>query len=175
MILTQLERAITRVSQGIALVGLACLLFLTFAVVLDVILRWLFNSPIVGVHDASGLLVAIVISASFPVVMAERRNITIRFIGDLLGPRWRDIFDAFGHLIVLIVFGLLTWQIWVYTNELSESNEVTWILGWRFEPWWRFVTIIMIIGVLTQAIVVLVAIKSALTAQKSASRKIPGK
>ena len=173
MMLDQLERAMRRISQGIALVGLSALLFLAFVIFLDVICRYLFNSPIAGVYDASSLLVAIVISASFPVVMAERRNITIRFMGDLFGSKWQALFEAFGHLIGLIVFALLTWQIWVYTNELSESNEITWILRWRLGPWWRVVCIILTIGIMAQAIVVLVAIKSALAAWKSGSRKIP--
>ena len=171
MILNRLETAIIRVSQVIALLGLGCLLVLTFATVLDVLLRWLFNAPIVGVHDASSLLVAIVIAASFPVVMAERRNITIRFIGNLLSPKWRNLLEAFGQLVAFVVLALLAWQIWVYTNELADSNEVTWILGWPFAPWWRVVTGIMVLCVPVQAIVICLSIRSALGGQRAPSQE----
>ena len=59
----RLDRAVTRIARVIALIGLAGLLLLASATVLDVLLRWIFNSPIVGLNDTHSLLTAIIIFA----------------------------------------------------------------------------------------------------------------
>jgi TRAP-type C4-dicarboxylate transport system permease small subunit len=103
----QLERTVTRTTRVIALIGLAGLLALASATVLDVLLRWIFNSPIVGLNDTHSLFTALIIASCFPLCIYRRGNITIRFIGDLFGPRVRNLLDAFGNLVTLILFLLM--------------------------------------------------------------------
>lgn len=149
-----------KISQVIALIGLTGLLGLAFATVLDVLLRWLFNAPIAGVRDLSSLFIAIVIAASFPVCITERSNITIRFLGSALGPRCREILDLFGNAVTLVVLAVLSWLIWAYAVELSESNETTWILLWPVSPWYRGVAVIVGFCVLVEVSVILQIIRS---------------
>ena len=80
------ESLVGKISRAVSLIGLAGLLALAFATVLDVLLRWLMSKPITGVRDLSSLFVAVVIAASFPICIAEQKNITIRFLGTALGP-----------------------------------------------------------------------------------------
>ena len=158
-----IDRLETLTHQGarwVALLGLAGLLALAFATILDVFLRWLFNAPITGVRDAASLFVAIVISCALSTCMAERRNITIRFLGKIMSPKWGDILEVFGNLITLIVFALVAWQVWLYANDLGAQKEVTMVLGWPISPWWRAVSIILALCIPVQIMVVSGLIKS---------------
>jgi TRAP-type C4-dicarboxylate transport system permease small subunit len=141
---------------------LAALLALAFAIVLDVLLRWLFNSPITGVRDAASLFVAVVIASSLPICIAERRHITIRFLGKLLKSRWDAAFETFGNLATLVIFALMAWQLWLYADYLAAEKETTMVLGWPVSPWWRGVSIIVAFCVPVQVIVFLQSIKLAL-------------
>lgn len=138
-----LEQQITRWTRVISLVGLAGLLTLSAITVFEVLVRWLFSFPIQGVYDISQLVVIIVIAACFPVVSAERRHIAVRLTDSLLSARVNSILEAFGELVSLLIFGLMTWQLWIYSNELAASNQTTWMLLWPVAPWWRVATVLM--------------------------------
>lgn len=141
----RIEEMTNRVSRFIALIGLAGLLLLASATVVDVFMRWLFNKPIVGLNDTHSLFTAIVIASCFPLCMNKGGNITIRFVGNIFGPRVKSILDAFGNLVTFIIFGLMTWQLWLYCNQLARDGENTWVLNWPVSPWWRVTTIIIFI------------------------------
>ena len=150
-----------------AILGLAGVLALSFAIVIDVLARWLLNAPIAGVRDLSSLFVAIAIAASFPACIAECQHITIRFLGRLTGPKYEALFDTFGHLIALAVFFMIAWQLWLYADGLAAEGEVTMILGWPLSPWWRTVSIIMAFCVPVQICVLLKSLNSLLAEDRS--------
>lgn len=156
-----LESEIIRRARTISLIGLAGLLLLAGITVGEVLLRWLFSYPIQGVSDVSRLIVSIVIASCFPVVSAERRHITVRAIGTMLGPRINHLLEAFGAFVTLVIFCLMTWQLWLYANELAASNQTTWLVMWPLAPWWRVATILLGLCVPIQLIAFLVSLKSA--------------
>jgi TRAP-type C4-dicarboxylate transport system permease small subunit len=158
----QCEKVTTRVTRAIALIGLTGLLLLASATVLDVLLRWLFNSPIVGLNDTYSLFTALVLASCFPLCIYKDGNITIRFLGKIFGPRVKDILDIFGSLLTLIIFALMGWQFWLYADQLAEDGATTWVLSWPISPWWRAVTIIIILCVPVALMTVIQFTKSAL-------------
>lgn len=157
-----LERSVTRITRAIALIGLAGLLLLASATVLDVLLRWLFNRPIVGLNDTHSLFTAIILASCFPLCIYKGGNITIRFAGKIFGPRVQDILDVFGNLLTLVIFGFMGWQLWLYADQLAEDGATTWVLGWPISPWWRIVTIIIFLCVPVALVTVIQFARSAL-------------
>ena len=139
------EKISSMITRGIALIGLALLLVLASATVLDVLMRWLFNSPIVQLSDTYSLFMAMILASCFPLCIYNRGNVTIRFLGNILGSRVKNILDAFGNLVTLIIFALMAWQFWLYTDQLILDGESTWVLNLPVSPWWRVVTILIII------------------------------
>lgn len=139
------EKISSMITRSIALIGLALLLLIALATVLDVLLRWLFNNPIVGLADTYSLFMAMILASCFPLCIYYRGNVTIRFLGNIFGPRVKNILDAFGNLITMIIFALMAWQFWIFTDELSLDGETTWVLNLPVSPWWRVVTILIFI------------------------------
>jgi hypothetical protein len=60
---------------------------------------------------------------------------------------------------------LMAWQFWLYTDQLIADGETTWVLNWPVSPWWRAVTILIIICVPVTALTVIQYFKSALQNQ----------
>jgi TRAP-type C4-dicarboxylate transport system permease small subunit len=166
------ERVSSMITRGIALIGLALLLLLALGTVLDVLLRWLFNSPIVGLADTYTMFMALVIASCFPLCIYKRGNVTIRFIGNILGPRVKNILDAFGNLITLIVFALMAWQLWLHTDQIARDGESTWVLSWPVSPWWRVVTILIIICTPVTFVTLIQYMKAALRKKNSSDLSI---
>ena len=158
----QFEKTTTRVTRAIALIGLTGLLLLASATVLDVLMRWIFNRPIVGLNDTHSLFTALVISSCFPLCIYKGGNITIRFMGSLLGQRVKNILDVFGSLLTLVIFALMGWQLWLYADQLAEDGATTWVLSWPISPWWRIVTVIIILCVPVALMTIIQFAKSAL-------------
>jgi len=170
---SRIEKGISILTRSIALIGLALLLLLASATVLDVLLRWLFNKPIVQLSDTYSLFMALILASCFPLCIYNRGNVTIRFIGNALGPRVRNIFDAFGNLVTMIVFALMAWQFWLYTDQMALDGETTWVLSWPASPWWRAVTYLIIICVPVTFVTFIQYVKTALRKKNASDRTKP--
>ena len=159
-IVNKIEKVTSQLTRIISLIGLVGLLSLASATVIDILLRWLFNSPIFGLNDLYSLFMSIIIASCFPLCIYNRSNITIRFLGNFLGERPKAILDVFGAIITLIIFFILGWQFWLYTNRLSQYGDKTWILNWHISPWTRVVTLIIFICVPVATVTTIQYIKS---------------
>lgn len=156
-----LEGEVIRFSRIISLIGLFGLLLLSCIIMGEVFLRSVFDYPILGVSDISQLLVVVVVASCFPLVSAEKRHIKIQVLGKLLGSRAHDWLEAFSSFVALVFFALLTWQLWLYSNELAAASETTWIILMPTAPWWRAATCLMALCVPNQLVCLLMALKSA--------------
>jgi len=142
-----IELGIAHITKGISLIGLAGLLLFAGITVAEVLLRWLFNYPILGVSDVSSLVVTVAVASCFPLVFSERRSIAVRIAGNLLGKRVNAVLEAFGTLVTLGMFFLVTWQLWDYAVELAKNDQTTWVVLWPMSPWYRIAAILMALSV----------------------------
>lgn len=149
----KLEVQAKRISHWIAIIGLLCLVALAIATVADVLMRWLFNSPIHGVHDLYKLVIAVVVGSFFPLALTERHHIAIRFLGSAVGGRVNHWLNNFANLALLIFLIVMAWQLVTYVFELYETGETTWILQWSVAPWWGVATACIILSIPIQFLV----------------------
>jgi len=160
MTIGKLEALAAKISRMLALIGLTGLIGLCLATIADVLMRWIFNDPIVGVRDTYSLFLGIILASCFPLLMAERSNITIRFLGNMLGRRTGKVFDLFGGLMTMVFIFLASYKTWTYAVELAESNDVTWLLHWPIAPWWKATAILLFLSILVLIIVFIQDAKS---------------
>ena len=153
-------------TRWIALSGLVGLVAVALVTIGDVLLRWLFNMPIDGVSEISRLVVAVAIASFFPMALADRHHISIEFLGSALGPRARLWLDTFAHLVTSLFFLVLGWQFILYTIEIGEAGEATWLLGWKAAPWWVVVTLFMLICIPVQTSIFLNHLRDSFSANK---------
>jgi TRAP-type C4-dicarboxylate transport system permease small subunit len=149
-----LEGWTIRFTRIVAFLGLIALLALAAVVLANALMSWVFVAPIDGVVDWIRLIVAIAVGACIPAVLAMRANITVGFVGHIIGPagtKWLELFGAIATLIVLV---LLAWQLQVYVIELFRSGETTENLGMPIGPWWQVVTALFYLSILVQLLVV---------------------
>jgi len=168
-----LERRVITLTRALALGGFVGLMVMSLSTTLDVLLRWLANMPIKGLPDIVSLAVAIVIATSFPIVVAQRQNITIRFLGDWIGRRTALWFDVFGSAALLVFIALLGWQLAVYAGELLESGRLSWQLRINVGPYWAVAAGIVVLCVPIQVIALVADIGRAITGSPRASEGAP--
>jgi TRAP-type C4-dicarboxylate transport system permease small subunit len=122
-------------------------------IVIDILGRWLADSPIIGLADFVQLAVAIVMASCFPAGVLLRQHVAIQLIGQRIGTRTTAWLDAFGAFVLFLVLAGIGWQLVVYTIEMVQENQKTWILGLYFAPWWTVASTLMVITALLQGLV----------------------
>ena len=140
--MARLESRLTRWMRAIAFVGLAALMIEALVTCADVLLRWLANKPIQGLNEILEVVTAIVIATCFPIVVADRHNIAIRLLGQMVwksGARWLEVLGGLVLLIFLVVVG---WQLAVFTGEVIQDGERSIVLLIPTAPFWVAATAI---------------------------------
>jgi TRAP-type C4-dicarboxylate transport system permease small subunit len=155
-----LETTIRKITQVIALVGLSCLLIQATMIVVDVLLRWVFNSPLFGMEDIIQLLISVILASFFPILLIDSKNITIDVLGEVLGARTKAWLDVVGQLTTLILFVLVVWQLTLFSIEVN--NQTTLILQLPIAPSWWLTTGLMSLCIPAQLVVTVSKIRKVL-------------
>ena len=158
--LDRIDEYSTRFSKLVAFCGFCGLLMLAGAMTVDGIMRTFFNSPITGVRDLSSVMTSVTVASCFVLCVAERANITVRFVGDALGSRWKNILEAFGDVMTLGILSLIARQLWLFANDLADNNETSMVLGWPLAPFTRVVCVLLGLCVPVNAVILFRRVKS---------------
>ncbi len=137
-----------------AVLGLACLLLLSAAILADALTRTVFNAPIYGLNDLLEILTPVIVASCFPVTLAHMQNISIRFLGRWLNPRAGQLVELFGQSAALLVMAGIVWEVGRYTAKLVEHGQYTWLLQIPVWPSWVVSTALLAFCLPVQASVV---------------------
>ena len=160
-VMSNIESKIIQLAQVVSLIALIGLLILAAMIVGEGLLRWLLNLPILSVPDIYPLVITVAVAACFPLVFAERRNITVRLVGNFLGHRISMILEAFGYLVSIVIFCIMIWQLWIFSSQVAISNETTVAIRMPIAPWYRAATLLIALCVPIQIIIFCSYLKSA--------------
>jgi TRAP-type C4-dicarboxylate transport system permease small subunit len=108
----------------VRLVGGVAIAFTMLFTVADVILRS-FGHPIFGSFDISQFIIVIALAASLMYTHVERGHVGVDLLVQRMSPRGQAIVDSITSLASLILFALVTWQMWLYAGELASKGEVS--------------------------------------------------
>lgn len=143
-----------RITQGAASIGLAALLVLSAGILADAFGRTFLAAPILGLSDLVELTAPVIVASCFPMALANRQHVTIRFLGRALEPSRGQAVELLGQCVALLVFVFVAWQVGLYTAGLIEYNQFTWLLRVPIWPSWVLTTALLAVCVPLQAVVV---------------------
>jgi len=159
---SHIQWLLDRGTGSVAFIGGIGIFVIAAAIVVDILMRWLFNAPILGVDDLSIYILAVVVSSFFPAGLAGEKFVTIRFLGKALGPKSARWLEVFGALCTLAVFILIAWKVFFFTVDVTRTGLATIVLQLPQAPWWWLVTIIIAFCIPVQGIVLMKKFNAAL-------------
>jgi tripartite ATP-independent transporter DctM subunit len=127
-VMEKLKRVIVPVSRwfnGFGTGILAFMMFLTFA---DVVLRYLFSSPIPGSLEITEFMLAIFVSSSLAYTEVNKGHINVDIAMARLPKRAQAVINCVTSILSLVIFALITWQSIIYAAELRQGNETSGVL-----------------------------------------------
>lgn len=114
--------SIVKLLTIIAAWTLSAMMFLTFT---DVLLRYFFNSPILGAPEIIDLMMAIVIPFSIVYCAQQKGHISVDFILERFPVLVRRVVNCLISLLMIALFIPMTWQMFIYVIEEYQSNLTT--------------------------------------------------
>ena len=149
-----MNRPIEAAGKYAAVLGLACLLAVSAAILADALTRTAFNAPIHGLSDLLEVLTPVIVASCFPLTLAGMQNISIRFLGRSLRARPGQLVELFGQAAALLVMTGIVWEVGRYTWKLVEHGQFTWLLHIPIWPSWILATLLLALCLPIQARVV---------------------
>jgi len=149
--LDRLDRVVRTVALwggGLMLVGLMGL------TVVDVVMRYIFNSPVFGARDAAKLILLILVALSVAYSARTGGQISIEVFNRMMGPRllrWAEVFVRFVATAMLLV---LTWRLWHSGQYAGKFGEASLALQIPFKPFY----FILAVGMFLYAVVLIAEI-----------------
>ena len=114
-------KIVTKILDTIGGVALTFMMLLTVA---DVLMRAM-GHPIVGTYEVVALSLALVIGFTIPKVSLDRGHIRVDLVIEKVSKRTRALLNIFTRLVCLILFLIITYNLFAVANELRASGEVS--------------------------------------------------
>ncbi len=153
--LARLEHFCVLATRPVASIGVAGMLIGAGATVLDVLLRWFFNSPLPALNEVIAMLFAVAITSTLPAGLANKVNLRIDLLTRFMTRRLGLWLDAVGGVFLLVFFVVLTWQIGLYAEQLAEQGRATVMLGLPEAPFIYAVALLLAVACFVQLVVTL--------------------
>lgn len=103
---------------GAALVGMMIL------TCIDVVTRY-FGYPIFGMVEIVSFLATILLACAMPLTHVEKGHVGVDLLVRRLPTRSQTVIDAITSLLGAVLFGIVSWQMFLYGGTIKRSGEVS--------------------------------------------------
>ncbi len=118
------SKVLDKFSGLLKIIGASALTGMMLLTVVDVIGRF-FKHPIFGSVELVGFLATIVVAAALPYTYKVEGHVGVEILVRLLSKKTQLIIDLFTRSLSLVLFCLVTWQMFLYAKDISETGEVS--------------------------------------------------
>jgi len=141
-------------------IGGPMLCFMVIVTVVDVTLRYVFNSPIFGAEDFSSLSLSIVVSAAIAYSGRTGGQVSVELFVNLMGPRITVWTDFIVRIFTIAMLAIMVWRLIVSGIDASKYGEASFALLIPFEPFFYILAASMFLYALVLAAEVVVHYKA---------------
>ena len=141
-------------ASGLALLAGVVLFLLVCLISTDVIFRYLFTAPILGVEDTLQMGMVVVIFGCAPFVWRRAEHIVVDLLPEFRRSGARVARDLSVRGLVSAVMGLLAWQAWVSAGDAAFFGNATNMIEIPYQPFYWMIAVsacLHVVVVLTEA------------------------
>lgn len=137
--LVSLNRRLEGATTALTLVGGACLIAIMVVVSAGVVMRYVFNTPLLGINEVIQLAAVALVMSSLPYCTAKGEHVAVDVFDAMLGRWGRYVGDLLSRAISATVLGLLCHRAALKSLDALEWGDATNMLRM---PIWPFYAII---------------------------------
>ena len=133
-----MKRVIEPISTYLAYICAAFAMAMGFLVVIDIIMRFLFNKPIDGIIELETFMLAVLCFLSLAYTMIKGGHVSVDIFSSKLKGKFKLFLSGLFPLFGVFVFGVIAWQYVLKTTNSINLGEYSDVLNW---PLWPFYAI----------------------------------
>ncbi len=134
-----LKRLCNLATRFLLTAGATILFAMMFLIMVDVVLRYVFGSPLPGAYEVVQYMMAIVVPFGIVYCAHEKGHVSVDVLFAFLPGRFQAILECINSAIVLVLFLMIAWQSVWFIGETYESGLTSGVL---YIPAYPFVAII---------------------------------
>ncbi|MCY0092601.1 TRAP transporter small permease subunit [Hoeflea ulvae] len=110
--LVKIDNAVGLINQTLKYVAAALLLFVAVLIAFDVIMRFIFNKPVIGIAEivANGILIIAFLQLSYAVRIGGM--LRSELLVNRVGKRGKAVLEAVTSALGMVLFSLIAWASW---------------------------------------------------------------
>ncbi|MDD3657083.1 MAG: TRAP transporter small permease [Atribacterota bacterium] len=147
-----MRKTILKIISFLHYISYIAITILVMLTIVDILGRFLFNSPIRGKYELSGLLLVVIVFFTFGYSEYKQDNVKIDFLYERYPSFLKKIVDLVSQLIYLVIVATMAWRVIIYGKYMMSTNAVT---GSLRIPYWPII-LASSIGMIGLFLVVLV-------------------
>ena len=124
-----LSHKLGRFSSLLAYLGAFALFVMMALTTADVVGRYLFNTPILGVFELTEFLVLILIFSFLAYTQSHKSHVSVELLVNRLPGKIQVYIEIVDHVVCLLLMALITWMGFDKALELLEVGEASPNLG----------------------------------------------
>jgi TRAP-type C4-dicarboxylate transport system permease small subunit len=118
------DKALVFVVKVLRLVGASALVLMMLITCADVLFRG-FDHPIIWAVDSVGFMAVLALACAMPYTQTEGGHVGVDLLVLKMSPRGQAAIDAVTGTVSMVLFGVVSWQMWRYARELASKGEVS--------------------------------------------------
>ena len=136
-----LEKVVYPISRLLHRFAQVIIVLMVLLTVVDVCLRYIFNSPITGSYEVTELMMAVLVFASVGFTMSVKDHVSVDLVVTKLPDRVRALLEAITCLLAFGLFALAAWRNVLHTGTTWERHDVSAELFIPVSPFVLFVAL----------------------------------
>jgi TRAP-type C4-dicarboxylate transport system permease small subunit len=133
-----MNKVVSYPSNLLSAIAMAAMVFIVIAVVVSVLARWLFDSPVKGTWDLASLAFSMVVWGSMAVAAFKGGHVALTVVLERLPRLARLITELIIALVTSGTLGVLCWRLVAHGIRLGETLSRTGVLRIPYEPFLYF-------------------------------------
>jgi TRAP-type C4-dicarboxylate transport system permease small subunit len=123
--LEKFDNLITKSCRLMDKVAGLCVAGTVFLVVINVLMRAIFNRPFLGTYEYVGFSTALIVGLSLAYCAIMESHITVDLLTNQLPNGVRDVVVSLAEIISFGFVALVTWQLVKYAGNIQSTGEVS--------------------------------------------------
>lgn len=128
--LDAINNLLNRISMILGGIAVLALMLLATG---NVVLR-MFQLPFRGTYEIVSFLGAVVIAFALGYTQKNKDHIVVDILTQIFPKKIQACIEALADVVIMIFFGIVSWQIYVWGMKIYESHEVSETLKIVFHP-----------------------------------------
>jgi len=113
------------VTSTLSWISCVCVFGMMLLTTVDVVLRYVFHSPLIGAFEVSEFMMVIIVFFSMAYTQFQKGHVSVDIIVSRLSQKKQAFVDLFNHGATIIILLLIAWRCSLTALELYDTMETT--------------------------------------------------